>query len=577
MCSYVLKPISVRSAADGGRINPGLAGTLVQPRRWSGLFPDEGCEGARLVLATPGWQASDLRGTRLQVCRFRHRRVCQLTDFRTDQARGAATGPSSLTLQKGAVVAIGNSQVIRLAVCAVLTAAAAVTAGCSSPPASSDYTKAYNVGLQAYTYGLPLLETNKTFLTMTSVNVPNGQGFGPVNQFSNVRKLNDPTSTAVVAPGANALSSIAWLDLSAEPQIVHVPRVTDHYFVLALLDPYTEDLRNLGSVHATPPGDYVVAGPGQHGVALPSGTHQISVNYNRIWIIGSTQLKGASDTAAVNRIQDGYTVTPLSKYNTGYRPPKPAKPDTTVETFSVPTGVAFFDTLGELLAQFPPPAADKDQLAAFAEVGIGVGLAPSDNTQLSAETLRGLNDAVAAGPAQIKADTTTVFQQSAKQHNGYFLGGFGAYGTNYQLRAVVSVMGLGAFTSDQAIFAMSLTDASAKALDGSSNYVVHMASAPPVTEGWTFTAYNAKGALMPNSLNRYQFSSASKLAKNADGSVDIYLQSTAPTDPAKAQNWLPVTSGQSFEVIWRLMAPKAEAIQPILDGTGWQPPALTQG
>lgn len=472
-------------------------------------------------------------------------------------------------------MAVLNARVLRLAVCTVLTAAVAVTAGCSSPASSADYAKACRVGLQAYTYGFPLLETNKTFLTMTSVNVANGQGFGPVNQFNHVRKLNDPTSTAVVAPGANALSSIAWLELTAEPQIVHVPRVTDHDFVLALLDPYTEDLRNLGSAHSTAPGDYVVCGPGQHETPIPSGTHRINVNYTRIWIIGSTQLKGAADTANVNRIQDGYIVTPLSKYGTKYAPPIPATPNTDVKTFTVPTGVAFFDTLGALLAQFPPPSADNDQLAAFAEVGIGSGLTPSTNSKLSADTLRGLNDAVAAGPAQIKADTKTVFEASAAKHNGYFLGGFGAYGTDYQLRAVVAVMGLGAFTSNQAIFAISLTDSTAKTLAGSSSYVVHLVQPPP-SKGWTLTVYDTKGALIQNSVDRYQFSNASKLAKNADGSVDIFVQATAPTDAAKAQNWLPVADGQGFEVIWRLMVPKEDAIQPILDGTGWQPPALTK-
>jgi hypothetical protein len=450
-----------------------------------------------------------------------------------------------------------------------------VTAGCSAPPPSADYTKAYNTGLQAYVYGLPLLETNKTFLTMTSINVTNGDGFGPVNQFNHVRKLNGPTSTAVVAPGANALSSIAWLDLTGEPQVVHVPKVTDHDFVLALLDPYTEDLRNLGTAHATPAGDYVVCGPGQHDKALPSRTHRIAVNYTRIWIIGSTQLKGAADTANVNRIQDGYTVTPLSKYGNKYQPPKPATPNTEVKTYSIPTGVEFFDTLGTLLAQFPPPAADNPVLATLAEVGIGAGLTPSSNTKLSADTLRGLSDAVAAGPAQIKADTKTVAAASAQKHNGYFLGGFGAYGTNYPLRAVVAEMGLGAFTSDQAIFATTMVDATGKALDGSSSYVIHMASPPPAGEGWTLTVYDTKGALMPNSINRYEFSNASTLTKNADGSVDIYVQATAPTDAAQAANWLPVTGGQGFEVIWRLMAPKPEVIQPILDGTGWQPAPLT--
>jgi hypothetical protein len=59
--------------------------------------------------------------------------------------------------------------------CAVLVGALLLApAGCGSKGSQSDYQKAYAIGLQAYVYGLPLIETNKTFLTMTSVNVSNG-------------------------------------------------------------------------------------------------------------------------------------------------------------------------------------------------------------------------------------------------------------------------------------------------------------------------------------------------------------------------------------------------------------------
>lgn len=102
-------------------------------------------------------------------------------------------------------------------VAAGVAALAVLMATASQTGASqADYTQAYALGLQAYTYGLPLLETNKTFLSMTSINVSNGTGYGPVNQFNSVRQLNSPTSKAVVAPGANALSSIAWLDLRTD-------------------------------------------------------------------------------------------------------------------------------------------------------------------------------------------------------------------------------------------------------------------------------------------------------------------------------------------------------------------------
>ena len=383
------------------------------------------------------------------------------------------------------------------------------------------------------------------------------------------------TLTAVVAPGSNGLSSIAWLDLSQEPQVLHVPEVRDHFFVLGFIDPYTTNIQNLRSVNRTPPGDYVIAGPGQYTVPIPAGTHRIDVDYNRIWIIGSTQLKGSSDVATVNRIQDGYTLTPLSRYGTNDQPKNLTNPNTTVQYYQIPGGLDFFDMLGQQLEQFPPPPANQPALDRFAEVGIGPGMAPSQNVHLSNDTVRGLEDAVAAGPARIRNDTQALYLESFDAHNGYLVGGFGQYGTDYRMRAAVCQVGLGAFTSGQTIFALSWADHAKKPLTGSTNYILHMASAPPVNEGWSVTVYDLNGTLIPNPINRYEFSDTSQLAHNADGPVNIYLRPKQPSDPVQADNWLPTADGQGFEVIWRLLAPQPAEIPGILNGTGWQPPAIT--
>jgi hypothetical protein len=436
-----------------------------------------------------------------------------------------------------------------------------------------DYNKGYNIGLEAYTYGLPLLTTNATFQTMTSVNVSKG-AYGPVNQFNNQRTLNNAGSGAVVATGATSLSSIAWLDLQNEPQVLHVPQVTDHYFVLALLDPYTENLTNLGTASNTEPGNYVIADPNQKNVQAPSGTQRIDVDYSRIWIIGSTQLKGPDDITNVNNIQDGYTLTPLSKFGTAYQSPAPSKPVTTVTTSSLPGGLQFFDELGQQLKLFSPPDRDKEELRKFAEVGIGPDMKPSQDSRLDSEILRGLNDAVAAGPDQIIKDTNELSIAEFNKHDSYLLGGLGQYGTNYKLRAVVSQIGLGAFISSQAIYAMGWSDHNKKPLNGSTPYVLHLTSMPPTNEGWSLTVYNLKGAMIPNSINRYALTDTSQLSKNSDGSVDIYLQPNAPSDKSQQNNWLPTASGQGFEITWRLFAPQSDKIDGILDGNGWQPPAI---
>ena len=54
----------------------------------------------------------------------------------------------------------------------LLTSAACSTAPLSGvSTTSADYQRGYQIGLEAYTYGLPLLTTDATFRTMTSVNV----------------------------------------------------------------------------------------------------------------------------------------------------------------------------------------------------------------------------------------------------------------------------------------------------------------------------------------------------------------------------------------------------------------------
>ncbi|MCA8930747.1 MAG: DUF1214 domain-containing protein, partial [Alphaproteobacteria bacterium] len=57
-----------------------------------------------------------------------------------------------------------------------------------------------------------------------------------------------------------------------------------------------------------------------------------------------------------------------------------------------------------------------------------------------------------------------------------------------------------------------------------------------------------------------------QLAKNADGSLTIYIQHEAPA--GKESNWLPAPDGPVY-IVMRLYWPKEAA----LSGT-WQPPAV---
>ncbi len=469
-----------------------------------------------------------------------------------------------------------------------LLGAAATTA---SADATSDYNTGYTLGHEAYEYGLPLLDTARVFQTTTSVNVSDRSGDGPVNRFNSFPKLVNPSPSqkTVVAPNEDTLYSIAWLDLSHQPQVIHVPAIKHRFYVIPLYTPYTENFYNItsdttgpkggGDYGVTRGGNYAVVPPGFHGM-LPGGVKRIRSPYTRVWIIGRTLIRGKSDTKAVNNIQAGYTITPLSKFGTNYKPKPPKHPKRKLTFATIPgtqpgqDPLAFYAALGRELTRFAPPSADRPLLRQLKAIGVGPGLNPANDSSLSADTLRGMRDAVAKGPANLKTEVTQLYVQRAQKHNGYLILGTGTYGTDYQLRAIVDNIGLGALRADVAIYPLAQTDMKFGTLTGTKSYVLHIPAGalPPVKGFWSLTMYDSDGFFVPNPLGRYVINDRSNLHHNLDGSIDLYVQQAKPSNPAHVQNWLPAPSG-SFRLIWRLYD-TGSAERGILDGSGWQPPKI---
>ena len=464
----------------------------------------------------------------------------------------------------------------RLLGAAVVAWSLSASAGTASA-SEAEYQHAYELGTEAYKYGLPLVSTHRTFRIMTSIDRPDGKGDGPVNSFSHVRKLATPDADTVVAPNEDTLYSIAWLDLRRRPLVLHVPEVKNRYFVLPLMDPYTEDFKNLGSVKATKPGDYVITGPGQHRRALPGGTRRIRSRYSRVWIIGRTQLRGAADVGRVRKIQRRYTLTPLNRYRRGLKPKPPRGPDTTLDEVPMPTGLAFLDNLGKQLERFPPPAADRPQLARLASLGIGPGLKPSADTGLSADQRRGLIDAISAGPDSVLADLRAAYLDGFAAHDGWLVSKTGRYATDYRSRASTAQVGLGALIPRESIYPLAQVDGSGQPLTGAAAYRVHFqpGELPPAKAFWSLTMYDTTGFFVPNPISRFAINDRSRLSYNPDGSLDIHIQADQPSDPRAKRNWLPAPAGP-FRLIMRIYEPRPRWIQGILDGSGWDPPAITR-
>jgi hypothetical protein len=225
--------------------------------------------------------------------------------------------------------------------------------------------------------------------------------------------------------------------------------------------------------------------------------------------------------------------------------------------------VAFFDALGDALAQSPPPARDAPILRELATVGIGPGRHPS-REHLSATTLAALSNAVAGGPQQITALRTTVAASSVVANDGWFVPppDIASYGTDYQLRGVVALFGIAANRPAEAMYIVGALDSTHAFLNGANKYRIHFAAGhlPPARYFWSVTMYNQSFFLVPNQINRYEIGNRSPgLHYNADGSLDIYLQSTAPV--GHQSNWLPSPAGRQFEVTLRLYGPRPTALR----------------
>jgi hypothetical protein len=80
--------------------------------------------------------------------------------------------------------------------------------------------------------------------------------------------------------------------------------------------------------------------------------------------------------------------------------------------------------------------------------------------------------------------------------------------------------------------------------------------------------YDPAGYYVPNALSRFALSAWMPMKYNADGSLDIYLQTDSPSADKEA-NWLPAPKQGPFNLTIRVYWPKPE----VLNGT-WNPPGV---
>jgi hypothetical protein len=164
-----------------------------------------------------------------------------------------------------------------------------------------------------------------------------------------------------------------------------------------------------------------------------------------------------------------------------------------------------------------------------------------------------------------------VARARATRVNGWItIFGCGEPGNGMFLRAACTRIFLGPVNSpEEAMYLRTQVDGAGHILSGEYNYILHFPpdGLPPVAAFWSLTMADAKERFVANPINRYCVSNRSGLVSNADGSVDIYLQNTAPV--GHESNWLPAPPGK-FRLWLSAYMPGAV----ILDGTYRVPPVV---
>jgi len=417
------------------------------------------------------------------------------------------------------------------------------------------------LGAEAYLYGYPLV-------MMETTRIQSAKYIGPENQLRMVRQFPNAQFKEVVRPNVDTLYTTAFISMKEGPWAFEMPANNKRYELMPFMDAWTNVFASPGTrTSGNQGGTYLLAGPEWNG-QVPKGMTLLKSPTDMVWLIGRTQTNGTADFATVHELQNRLRLTkwpqPPDSLSASTDSKRDAQPSWQVSTEPSLTPVAqmkalntteFFNRLMKLMVSNPPSPEDAPLLARLAQLEIK----PGQTVHLSA------SNALSFSLGRWIANQRVMKALNTKAQDGswsYPPLNLGRYGTDYNTRAAVAMVGLGANLPEDALYPNTALDHQGQALNGKHRYRLHFAAnaLPPVKAFWSITAYGADEFLIDNPLQRFAIGDRDPLVFNADGSLDLWVQATPPSQKEAAANWLPVQMGAPFLLNARLYWPEDKAL-----------------
>lgn len=415
-----------------------------------------------------------------------------------------------------------------------------------------------------YVYGFPLVITEITY-------------WGADDKgFEHLRTFPTADEHRVVKLNMDTLYSFAWTQLAQTPYVVHIPEITERYYLFPIMDAYTNVVQSIGTrtpEHST--GEYLLL---LEGAEIPEGYEDYRIirfkdSLNSILL--RIETRGEQDYPLVNQIQDSITIRPLY--------PEKVKPVPESEGIE-PSGYVQrlsarqFFTLFARLAK-DNPIREQEYVEAFQEFGFNEQTGQLDYESLDDRHKNALEiGKQRALAAMLRAERVRT---ESYQSNGWIVitGGLGNYGTNYLRRASTALGGWGANLVADSAYASTYTTSDGQALSRGKAYVIHFAKDeyPHAAVFWSVTLYGEPSRYpVTNPIDRYAINSHDLkneiVQKNADGSLDIYISGERPTEENAAANWLPApTEEEHFSLVIRIYWPDQDTLNGL-----WKAPEIRE-